>query len=134
NTGIPLIILVLGKNKKLHGRVKFVDAKNFVIAKGPTQKVLNDYTLNRIIHSDIEYDNVVKIVYNEQIRDNDYNLSVARYFQKQIDGVKLGEVLELVRGQRGNLPETGKLIRIRDLKDDKVDFTLDVSIVEETEL
>lgn len=134
NTGIPLIILVLDRNKKLPGRVKFVDAKNFVIAKGPREKVLNDYSLNSFIHSDKEEENVVKIAYNEQIRDNDYNLSVARYFQKQIEGVKLGDILELVRGQRGNLPETGKLIRIRDLKDDKVDFTLDVSNVEETEL
>ena len=134
HTGIPLIILVLDKNKKLPGRVKFVDAKNFVIAKGPREKVLNDYSLNSFIHSDKEDDNVVKTVYNKQIRDNDYNLSVARYFQKQIDGVKLGDILELVRGQRGNLPETGKLIRIRDLKDDKVDFTLDVSSVEEIEL
>lgn len=134
NTGIPLIILVLDRNKKLPGRVKFVDAKNFVIAKGPREKVLNDYSLNSFIHSDKEDDNVVKIVYNEQIRDNDYNLSVARYFQKQIEGVKLGDILELVRGRRGNLPETGKLIRIRDLKDDKVDFTLDVSSVEETEV
>ncbi len=134
NTGIPLIILVLSRNKKLPGRVKFVDANKFVIAKGPREKVLNDYSLNSFIHSDKEDHNVVKIVYNEQIRDNDYNLSVARYFQKQIDGVKLGDILELVRGQRGDLPETGKLIRIRDLKDDKVDFTLDVSSVEETEL
>lgn len=134
NTGIPLVILVIGKNKKLPGRVKLVDAKNFVIAKGPRERVLNDHSLNSFIHSDKEDDNVVKIVYNEQIRENDYNLSVARYFQKEIDGVKLGDILELVRGQRGNLPETGKLIHIRDLKDDKIDFTLDVSSVEETKL
>jgi type I restriction enzyme M protein len=134
NTGIPLIILVLSRNKKLPGRVKFVDANKFVIAKGPREKVLNDYRLNSFIHSDKEDENVVKIIYNEQIRDNDYNLSVARYFQKLIKGVKLGDILEIVRGKRGNLPETGKLIRIRDLKDDKVDFTLDISGVEVTEL
>ncbi len=134
NTGIPLIILVLDRTKKLPGKVKFVDAKHFVIDKGPREKVLNDYRLNGFIHSNKEDENVVKIVYNEQIRNNDYNLSVARYFQKQIDGVKLGDILDLVRGRRGSLPETGKLIRIRDLKDDKVDFTLDVSSVEETEL
>lgn len=134
NTGIPLIILVLNRSKKLPGRVKFIDAKNFVTAKEPREKVLNDDKLNSFIHSDKDVDNVVKIVHNEQIRDNDYNLSVARYFQKHIDGVKLGDILELVRGRRGNLPKTGKLIRIRDLKDDKVDFTLDVSSVEENEL
>lgn len=134
NTGIPLIILVLARTKKFPGRVKFVDAKQFVLEKGPREKVLNDHDLNSLIHSDKGDENIVRIVYNEQIRDNDYNLSVARYFKKQIDGAKLGDILKLVRGQRGNLPEAGKLIRIRDLKDDKVDFTLDVSKVEETEL
>jgi type I restriction enzyme M protein len=133
NTGIPLIILVIDKNKKLPGRVKFVDAKNFVIAKGPREKVLIDFTLNIFIQSDNDNDDL-KIVYNEQIRNNNYNLSVARYFQKKIDGIKLGDILELVRGQRGNLPETGKLIRIRDLKDDKVDYALEVSNLEDTEL
>jgi len=134
NTGIPLIILVLSKAKKMPGRVKFIEAKGFVIAKSPREKVLNDYALNSFIQSEKEDDNLIRIVNNEQIRVNDYNLSVARYFQKQVKGVKLGDILELVRGQRENLPETGKLIRIRDLKDDKVDFTLDVSTVEETEL
>jgi len=134
NTGIPLIILVLARTKDLPGRVKFVDAKKFVIDKAPREKVLNYYGLNNLIQSDRKDESVVRIVHNEQIRDNDYNLSVARYFKQKIEGVKLGDILELVRGQRGNLPNMGKLIRIRDLKDDKVDFTLDVSNVEETEL
>src|SRR5690606_22096294 len=101
NTGIPLIILVLAKAKELPGRVKFVDAKKFVIEKGPREKVLNDYGLNSLIN-DKEDQNGVRIVYNEQIRDNDYNLSVPRYFKKQIEGAKLGDILSLVRGQRGN--------------------------------
>lgn len=134
NTGIPLVILVLSKAKQIPGKVKFVEAKKFVIARGAREKVLDDYRLNSFINSDKEDANVIRIVRNEQIRANDYNLSVARYFQKQIDGVRLGNILELVRGRRGNLPKTGKLIRIRDLKDDKVDFALDVSSVEEAEL
>lgn len=134
NTGIPLVIMVLSKDKKMPGKVRFVEAKKFVISKSPREKVLNDYHLNSFIHSNKEDDDVIRIIDNEQIREYDYNLSVPRYFQKQIDGVKLGDVLELVRGQRGNLPETGKLIRIRDLKDDKVDFTLDLSTVEDAEL
>lgn len=134
NTGIPLIILVLAKTKKLPGRVRFINAKEFVIVKGSREKVLDDYRLNSFVHSDKEDDNVVRIVFNEQIQDNDYNLSVPRYFQNKIEGVKLGDILELVRGQRGKMPANGKLVRIRDLKDDKVDFTLDISIVEEIEL
>jgi type I restriction enzyme M protein len=162
NTGIPLIILVLDKNKKLPGRVKFVDAKNFVISKGPREKVLNDQELlshlrgnqidnlqnqqNLVQEPTEDYNSlggkrnkekstdIERVVDLSQIKKFDYNLSVARYFKKQIEGVKLGDILELVKGQRGNLPETGKLIRIRDLKDDKIDFRLNVSEIEDVEL
>lgn len=134
NTGIPLIILVLDRTKKYSDRVKFIDAKNFVTKKGTREKVLNDYSLNSFIVSNKEDENVVKFVYNDQIRKNNFNLSVGRYFQKHIDGVKLGDILEFVVGQRRNPAKTGKLIRIRDLKDDKVDFMLDLSVIEESEL
>jgi len=160
DTGIPLIILVISRTKKLPGKVRFIDAKQFVEAKSPREKVLNDQKLlNHIqgidndnflsypseVHepisnynSDVTDQNndtdVERIIEISKLSDFDYNLNVARYFQKQIDGVKLGDILELVRGQRGNLPDTGKLIRIRDLKDDKVDFTLDISELEEAEL
>lgn len=134
NTGIPLVILVLARTKDLPGRVKFVDAKKYVIEKGPREKILDDYSLNNLVHCDKEDMSEVRIVDIEEIRINDYNLSVARYFKNKIDGVKLRDILKLVRGQKGNLPETGKLVRIRDLKDDKVDFTIYASNIDETEL
>jgi type I restriction enzyme M protein len=134
NTGIPLVIMVINKAKIRQGKVRFVDTKKFVAENGFGQKVLNNNGLLSLIHSDNEDDNVIRIVDNEQIRHNDYNLSVERYFQKQIDGVKLGDILELVRGQRGNLPEIGKFIRIRDLKNDKLDYALDLSTVDIVEL
>ncbi len=134
NTGIPLVIIVLSKAKKMPGKVRFVDAKRYVKVKGPREKVLNDYALNSILHATNQSHDVISIVNNEQIRANNFNLSVPRYFQKEIEGVKLGEVLEFVIGQRRNLPESGKLIRIRDLKDDKLDFKLDLTNVETTAL
>lgn len=160
NTGIPLIILVLNKGKKIPGKVLFIEGKNFVIKKGPKEKVLSDQELlnhirnkgndfisdNQTIaqephsnyYSNTGYQNevsdIIRLVDIDQIKSFDYNLSVSRYFKKQINGVKLGDVLELVKGQRENMPERGKLVRIRNLKDDKVDFTLDLSTVEETEL
>jgi len=134
NTGIPLIIIVLNNDKKTPGKVRFVDAKKFVEAKSPREKVLNDYGLNSFLRGNKNETDVVRFISNEQIRAFDYNLSVPRYFQKQVEGVKLGEVIEFVRGQRGNLPNTGKLIRIRDLKDDKVDFSLNEITVDEVEL
>ncbi len=134
NTGIPITILVLNKAKKMPGKVKFVEAKKFVISKGIKENVLDDYALDRLIRSDKEDDSVIRIVDKEQIRHNDYNLNVPRYFRKEINGVRLGDILEYVKGKRVELPEKGKLIRIRDLKDDKVDFTLNTSSVEDSEL
>lgn len=134
NTGIPLTILVINKSKDLKGKVKFVDATNFVKNVDSRLKVLDDNNLINFIQSDVLDNSVVRIVDKEQIRNNDYNLSVARYFQEHIEGVKLCEIIKPFRGLRGNLPETGKLIRIRDLKDDHLDFLLDDEAVEETEL
>lgn len=134
NTGIPLIIMVLNKNKKIPGKVRFVDARKFVDSNSPRERVLNDYGLNSFLHGSKNDSDILRLVSNDEIRAFDYNLSVPRYFQKQVEGVKLGEIIEFVRGQRVNLPPTGKLIRIRDLKDDKIDFRLDEATIEDVEL
>jgi type I restriction enzyme M protein len=165
NTGIPLIVLVIDRDKKSPGKVRFIDAKKFVEAKSSREKVLNDYELlkhmldhdkeyntDKIIDSQnlvnepfseyrslisgqdyIEISDIDRIVDTTLIREFDYNLNVPRYFQKHIEGIKLKEIVEYVRGRRGDLPDKGKMIRIRDLRDDKLDFKLDVSSVEETE-
>lgn len=134
NTGIPLTILVINKSKDLKGKVKFVDATHFVTNVDSRLKVLDDNKLMDFIQSEVLNNSVIRIVDKEQIRNNDYNLSVARYFQEHIEGVKLGEIIEPFRGLRGNLPVKGKLLRIRDLNDDNVDFLLDYNAVEEKEL
>lgn len=133
NTGIPLIVLVINKDKKLPGKVRFIDAKKFVESKSSKEKVLNDYGLNSVVHRSYEDSDMVRVVDNDQIREFNYNLNVPRYFQKQLEGTKLKEIVEFVRGRRVGVPDKGKMIRIRDLKDDKVDFKLDILNVEETE-
>jgi type I restriction enzyme M protein len=133
NTGIPLVVFVINKNKKLPGKVRFVDATKFVETKNPKEKILNDYGLNSVIHKGFQDSEVVRIVDNIQIREYDYNLNVPRYFQKKIEGTKLKDIVEFVRGSRKDIPVAGKMIRIRDLSDDKLYFKLDVSNVEETE-
>ena len=47
--------------------------------------------------------------------------------------MKLRDIVEFVRGSRREIPDEGKMILIRDLKDDKLDFKLDLSQVEKTE-
>lgn len=140
NMGIPLIILVINKKKERHGKVRFIKADKFVEARGPREKFLNDYALNSLIHGSRADEDAIRIVDNIQIKAWDYNLNVPRYFQNEIALtnnerlVKLKDILEYVRGQRGNLPENGKLVRIRDLKEDKVDFRLNISEIEDVEL
>ncbi len=133
NTGIPFVVLVLNKAKNLPGQVRFIEAKKFVKSKGARTKVLNDYSINSLVKSDKESD-ILQIVTNHQIREYKYNLNVAKYFQIKVDGVKLSEILEVVKGSRTDLPQKGKLIRIRDLKDDKLDYKLDLDHIELAEL
>ncbi|MFD2939707.1 N-6 DNA methylase [Flavobacterium notoginsengisoli] len=134
NTGIPLTILVINKSKAQPGKVKFIDATRFVSHVDSRLKVLDDTKLITVINNEIIDNDIIRIIDNQQIRSNDYNLSVARYFQEQINGVKLKDIIEPFRGQRSNLPEVGKLMRIRDLKDDNVDFTLDESAIGDSDI
>lgn len=140
NMGIPLIILVINKKKERPGKVRFIKADKFVEARGPREKFLNDYALNSLIHGHRVDEDALRIIDNAEIKAFDYNLNVPRYFQKEIELanneqlVKLKDILEYVRGQRGNLPDNGKLVRIRDLRDDKVDFRLKVLEIEDVEL
>uniref|UniRef100_UPI0040484A43 N-6 DNA methylase n=1 Tax=Algoriphagus sp. TaxID=1872435 RepID=UPI0040484A43 len=133
NTGIPLVVLVIDKDKKLPGKVRFVHAKKFVKIKSSSEKILNDYELKSVFHGNFQDSDVVRIIDIRLIREYDYNLNVPRYFQKQYEGKKLKEIVEVIRGERRDIPDKGKMIRIRDLKNDKLDFKLDVSNVEETE-
>ncbi len=133
NTGIPFIVLVLDKAKKLPGEVRIIEAKRFIKPDGIRGKVINDYAINSLVKTDKESD-FIKIVSNDQVRENKYNLNVAKYFQIEIEGVKLSDILEVFKGSRTDLPERGKLIRIRDLKDDKLDYKLDIAHIELSEL
>jgi len=134
NTGIPLIILVLNKHKKLKGHVRLIDAENFIETRGPKEKTLNDYKLNGVIQGNNKNKESIRIVTNDQIREQDYNLNIPLYFKEELEGVMLSEMLELVRGTKNDLPEVGKYIRIRDLKDDKLDYQLELGNINETKL
>lgn len=133
NSGIPLVVLVLNKAKSKPGYVKFIDAKNHVESIGSREKRLNDYTLYSIVKNDHDSDSS-RTISIEHIREFGYNLNVPRYFQKDFAGVKLAEILEPVRGNRNGNIQNGKLIRVRDLKDDKIDYSLDEKTIEHSEL
>ena len=131
NTGLQLAILVLNKAKERPGYITRVDAKDYVEGKGTRERKLNDEALYSDLKKGID-NNSIRIVENERVRKLGYNLSVPRYFQKDFDGVRLSSILEYVRGYRGENITEGKLVRIRDLKDDKLEYFLDESLLEES--
>lgn len=134
-TSMKVNILVLSRQKERKGQICLINGDSFVdIKKSGSEVILNDIALTKFIQNHKEDENIIRIISKEKIQENDYKLHIARYFQQQIEGVKLGDILEPIKGQKGYLPQTGKLIRIRDLKDDSVDFKLNLSNIEETDL
>ena len=80
NTGIPVLILVLNKNKK-DNNILFINSdKNF--QKGKKQNNLNDVNISKIVEAYKQRGNVEKfsrLVTFEEIKNNDFNLNIPRY-------------------------------------------------------
>ncbi len=159
NTGISLVIMVLSKNKKMPGKVRFIDATTFVESTNQKDIILNDAGLLNYIkernehitqsddlhfgivnepHENYGYNNhIERLVKVEDLKEFNFNLNVAKYFQKEIETqgneqlVKLADLLTPIRGQRNELPNTGKLLKINNLKEDPFDYKLDLSEIEE---
>lgn len=133
NTGISLAILVINKNKNEKDKVKFIDANNFIESFSSKEKRLNDNALNERIQSLIDSD-TIKIVSNKTIGENDYNLNVPRYFHKDYNGFSLGQIGSIFKGEKLPEGQFGKFIKIRNLKNDKLHFNLDIDDIESVEL
>lgn len=133
NSGVSVVVLVISKGKKEKGKVRFVDAKNFVESPTSREKKLNDYKLNSAITKSSDSD-ALRIVSNETIAAYEFNLNVPRYFQKEFYGAKLGDIGTIIRGRRIVEGQKGKFVRIRDLKEDKLDFQLSVEKMDDVVL
>lgn len=134
NTGIPVIILMINLNKVHPGLVRFIDGKDFVETRSRTEKILKYANLNQLVNGPFEDSEHVRIVNLDQIRENNFYLQVPRYFKKSIEGTKLKDLLQSIRGNFANKFLEGQLVKNRDLKDDKIDFNLEVSKIEKSEL
>jgi type I restriction enzyme M protein len=104
-TGIPACILILNRNKEEHkkGKVLFIDGSRDY-QEGKNQNVLRDEDLDEIVGSYDIWEDVEKycrVVELDEIKDNDFNLNIARYIdsaeeEEQIDvGVELKKLQEL---------------------------------------
>lgn len=140
NTGIGTVVLILNRQKAQRRKVRFVKGDSFIKTNATREKVLDYRDLVQLVSERGEDTSSMVTVDAEEIIAADYNLNVPRYFQKDVPVasaeqlVKLKDILSMVKGQKSDLPDTGKFLRIRDLKDDKLDFKLDVEKIEEVVL
>ncbi|VEU58967.1 type I restriction-modification system subunit M [Mycoplasmopsis gallinacea] len=114
---IATCILVLKKNRK-DTDVTFIDASSFFVKKSNKNK-LTDENIAHILdlyNKRKDLQNFVKVASYDQIRDNDYNLSVNSYVEKEdtkevIDIKKLNaELKEIVARQAVLRSEIDKII------------------------
>lgn len=130
NTGIPFIVLVLNKAKHKKGQIKLIDATNFVTKSTKNQYSIDVKELTAICKDKYDHDSI-RIIRNEDVVANDYNLNIPRYFQEEVEGVKLGDVISHYRGQRQSEGGKGKLVTAKDLKNANLDFDLNTQKVNE---
>lgn len=81
NTGIPVVVLILKKNRKLDEPVLVIDGSNDFIKVGK-QNVLQEKNIAKIVDSYLERSEEVgysALVYRRDILENDYNMNIPRY-------------------------------------------------------
>lgn len=99
-TGIPACILIINKNKEEHkkGKVLFIDASRDY-QEGKNQNVLRDEDIQKIVSTYDAWKDVEKysrVVTLEEIKENDYNLNIARY----IDTIEEEEEIDVAEALR----------------------------------
>ncbi len=129
NTAVPLIVMVI--NKKNEGGIHFLNAEKFVKLDGDN-KILNENEIISIILNKNESKDSI-IVSNEKVIEQDYNLFPSRYFDHNdilLEGELLSSILEpVVRQQDINNNSLVKFVKIESLKNDSLDFYLDIDSI-----
>mgnify|MGYP006285521947 FL=1 len=133
NTGISIDIIIISKNKTHKGKVRFINAENFVEHISPYKRKLKAYNLYSIINENKEH-NSIKLVSIKKIEELNFNLNVSRYFVKDYNGIPLENLISTVKGEKKFDETEGKFIRIRDLSDDKLNAILDLQNIEDDKI
>lgn len=128
NTSISISVLVINAGKKDKGLVKFVNASNYTELVSARERKLDPIALYDVLVGASDSESV-RIVSNDVLAAEDYNLIATRYFIPQLkaSGIRrshLGYVLEPAPVMRQNDAAEGRVIRIKDLQNDRLDFKL----------
>lgn len=129
HTAIKTSILVINKAKKSKGFINFIIADEFVNNGANRTKTLQDLDFFNAI-SQGKDNAFIKNVSIEEVIVNDRILESNRYFLEKIEGIKLIDFSRKIRGERINPEGLINIIRIKDLKNDNLNFDLDVNSIE----
>lgn len=130
HSSIQLCIVVFKKPLDVK-RIRFVDASEYVLKTADKKnKVFDDLKLYSDLTNQSE-NKYVRFVDIETIRNQNYNLNVSRYFvDNDFKGVILDEIVHYLLGSRGLKDNIGKYVKIRDLKNDIIEYYLDINSID----
>lgn len=83
NTGIPVVVMILKKNRELTTPVLLIDASNSFIKIGK-QNVLQEKDIAKIVDTYVSRDEIPgysHLATREEIIENDYNMNIPRYIE-----------------------------------------------------
>jgi type I restriction enzyme M protein len=123
NTNISICLIVLKKISSKSGLVKFINASSFVVVDNSRNRILEYNKLLKVVNEGIENE-FLKYVSIDAVYSNEFDLSVGRYFLKDIQGTKISNFSSIIRGSRTPINENMKQVQIRNLKDDVFDSVL----------
>ena len=89
NTGIPVVVLILKKNRKLDDPVLVIDSSQEFIKVGK-QNALQEKHIAKIVDSYLERskeEGYSSLVYRKDILENDYNMNIPRYVMGKSDEI-----------------------------------------------
>ncbi|SFQ61939.1 type I restriction enzyme M protein [Psychrobacillus psychrotolerans] len=114
-TGIPACILVFNRNKELKrkGNVLFIAAET-EFQEGKNQNTLRDEDVIKIVSAlsaYVEIEKYARVVSIEEIRNNDYNLSITRYIDKSEEEKQVD--LQVVIQDISNIEKKHEKIKIK---------------------
>lgn len=88
NASVPACIIIFRKNRKENDKVLFVNASEFKTFKAGPKQVLEQESINKvsdIVNHHEEIKEVSKLISMNDIKKNDYSLSVNKYVIKKIN-------------------------------------------------
>lgn len=129
STGIGSYIIIFGKERIIDSHIRMIDASGMVLESNSKQNILDLERFFETLNNSFGNNNCV-FVSKEEIIKNDYNLSINRYQNldlnlnetQQKNLVALKDLVTIVPEQK-NTENEGKFIKIGDLSNSVVDYT-----------